>query len=106
MIFFAAFLVAKRDLFTSAGRTVLGIEFPGRGIWLRCWSPGRYRSVYWCWRRTSVRSLLFFGIVLVLIYTATERVSWLVIGLGILSRRRAARLHCSSATCRPGSRRG
>jgi cell division protein FtsW (lipid II flippase) len=27
-------------------------------------------------------SLLFFGIVLVLIYTATERVSWLVIGLG------------------------
>ena len=43
-------------------------------------------------------SLLFFGIVLVLLYAATERVSWMVIGLTVLRRRRARWPTSCSAT--------
>ena len=48
-------------------------------------------------------SLLFFGIVLVLIYIATERVSWLVIGARLLSRRRVAGLPALQPCAGPGS---
>jgi hypothetical protein len=50
LIFFAAVLVAKRSLFTSAGKHVLG---PATSR--RCWWRGSLRSASWCSRRTSVR---------------------------------------------------
>ncbi|HEV7828472.1 MAG TPA: FtsW/RodA/SpoVE family cell cycle protein, partial [Pseudonocardiaceae bacterium] len=81
MIFFAAFLVTKRDLFTTAGRKVLGMELPrGRDLapLLMAWGLSLGVLVL---EKDLGTSLLFFGIVLVLIYVATERVAWLVIGL-------------------------
>ena len=81
MIFFAAFLVTKRDLFTTAGRKVLGMELPrGRDLapLLMAWGLSLVVLVL---EKDLGTSLLFFGIVLVLIYIATERVAWLVIGL-------------------------
>ncbi|MGH3686079.1 MAG: FtsW/RodA/SpoVE family cell cycle protein [Pseudonocardiaceae bacterium] len=81
LIFVAAFLVAKRDLFTSAGRNVLGMELPrARDLapLLMAWGLSLGVLVL---ERDLGTSLLFFGIVLVLIYVATERVAWLVIGL-------------------------
>jgi cell division protein FtsW (lipid II flippase) len=81
MIFFAAFLVTKRDLFTTAGRKVLGMELPrARDLapLLMAWGLSLAVLVL---EKDLGTSLLFFGIVLVLIYIATERVAWLVIGL-------------------------
>jgi cell division protein FtsW (lipid II flippase) len=81
MIFVAAFLVAKRDLFTIAGRSVLGMELPrARDLapLLMAWGLSLGVLVL---EKDLGTSLLFFGIVLVLIYIATERPAWLVIGL-------------------------
>ncbi|MGH3753822.1 MAG: FtsW/RodA/SpoVE family cell cycle protein [Pseudonocardiaceae bacterium] len=81
MIFFAAFLVTKRDLFSTAGRKVLGMELPrARDLapLLMAWGLSLGVLVL---EKDLGTSLLFFGIVLVLIYIATERVAWLVIGM-------------------------
>lgn len=81
MIFFAAFLVTKRDLFTTAGKKVLGMELPrARDLapLLVAWGLSLGVLVL---EKDLGSSLLFFGIVLVLVYVATERVAWLVIGL-------------------------
>ena len=69
-------------LFTSAGRRFLGMELPrARDLapLLVAWALVDRRAG--AGAGTSAPSLLFFGIVLVMIYAATERVSWLVIGL-------------------------
>jgi cell division protein FtsW (lipid II flippase) len=80
-IFGAAYLVQKRDVLALAGRRILGIDFPrGRDfgpllvVWLLCIG-------------VLVRghdlgtSLLFFGVFIVLLYVATERVSWVIVGV-------------------------
>lgn len=54
IIFFASVLVAKRDLFTAAGRHVLGMEFPAPATSARSWWSGSSASACWCSRRTSV----------------------------------------------------
>jgi cell division protein FtsW (lipid II flippase) len=81
MIFFAAFLVSKRDLFMATNRKVLGMELPrGRdlGPILLAWGASVGVLVL---EKDLGTSLLIFGIVLVMLYVATERVSWVVIGL-------------------------
>ena len=80
-IFGASYLVTKRDVLALAGRRIMGIDFPrGRDFgpllaaWLICIA-------------VLVRghdlgtSLLFFGLFVVLLYVATERVSWVILGI-------------------------
>ena len=81
IVFFAAYLVDKRDVLALASRRVAGLELPrGRdlGPVLLAWALSILVLVF---ERDLGSSLLLFGIFVVMIYIATERASWLVIGL-------------------------
>lgn len=83
IVFFASYLVRKRELLARAGRRVMGIDLPrGRdlGPVLVAWGASLLILV----REGDLgTSLLFFGIFVVLLYVATERTSWLLLGLGL-----------------------
>ncbi|GHF58221.1 cell division protein FtsW (lipid II flippase) [Amycolatopsis bartoniae] len=82
MIFFATFLVAKRDLFMIAGKKVFGVELPrARDLGPLLIAAAACLLVL-VFEKDLGTSLLFFAIVLVLIYIATERAIWVVTGLG------------------------
>ncbi|RBY93263.1 FtsW/RodA/SpoVE family cell cycle protein [Blastococcus sp. TF02A-30] len=81
VVFFAAYLVDKRDVLALASRKVMGLELPrGRdlGPVLVVWVVSILVLVF---ERDLGSSLLLFGIFVVMLYVATERSSWLVIGL-------------------------
>jgi cell division protein FtsW (lipid II flippase) len=83
MVFFASYLVAKRDVLSLASRRVLGLDLPRAqdlGPVLLAWVASIAVLVR---ERDLGSSLLFFGIFVVMLYVATERTSWLLIGLGL-----------------------
>jgi cell division protein FtsW (lipid II flippase) len=80
-VFFAGYLVAKRDVLSLAGRRVLGIDLPrvrDLGPVLLAWAASLLVLVF---ESDIGQSALFFGLFVVMIYIATQRVSWLLIGL-------------------------
>ena len=80
VVFFAGYLVLHRDALALAGRRFLGIDFPrGRdlGPILVMWLVSLGVLVF---QRDLGSSLLFFGLFLVMLYVATERPGWLVVG--------------------------
>jgi len=81
LTFFAYYLVRKREVLSLASRRVLGIDFPrGRdlGPVLAVWAVSLLVLVF---EKDLGTSLLYFGMFVVTLYIATERVSWLLIGL-------------------------
>jgi cell division protein FtsW (lipid II flippase) len=81
IVFFAAYLVDKRDVLALASRRVAGLELPrGRdlGPVLAVWVVSILVLVF---ERDLGSSLLLFGIFVVMLYVATERASWLLIGV-------------------------
>ena len=82
-IFFAGYLVVKRDALALAGRRFMGIDLPrGRdlGPILAGWLVSLGILVF---QRDLGSSLLFFGLFVVLLYIATERPGWLIVGGGL-----------------------
>lgn len=83
VIFFAGYLVVKRDALALAGRRFAGIDLPrGRdlGPILAGWLVSLGILIF---QRDLGSSLLFFGLFVVLLYIATERPGWLLVG-GVL----------------------
>ncbi len=81
LVFFASYLVAKRDVLSLASRRVAGLDLPrGRdlGPVLLAWGASLAVLVF---EKDLGRSLLFFGIFIAMLYVATERTCWLLIGL-------------------------
>lgn len=84
-IYFAGYLVNTRDVLSLAGRTVFGIPFPrGRdlGPILIAWL---FSLAVLIFQRDLGSALLFFGLFVAMLYVATERVSWIVIGLSLFA---------------------
>ncbi|WP_413758166.1 FtsW/RodA/SpoVE family cell cycle protein [Streptomyces sp. MMBL 11-3] len=80
-IFFAGYLMVKRDALALASRRFMGIYLPrGRdlGPIIVVWIISILILVF----ETDLgTSLLFFGMFVIMLYVATERTSWIVFGL-------------------------
>ncbi|TCC43557.1 FtsW/RodA/SpoVE family cell cycle protein [Kribbella sindirgiensis] len=80
VVFFAGYLVVKRDVLTLAGHRFLGLDLPRArdlgpiGI---AWVVSLGVLVF---ESDLGSSLLFFGLFLFLLYVSTERAGWLIIG--------------------------
>ncbi len=80
-VFFAGYLVSKRDVLSLAGRRVLGIDLPRArdlGPVLVVWVASLLILIF---ESDIGTSALFFGLFVTMIYLATQRTSWLLIGI-------------------------
>ena len=83
VVAFAGYLVLHRDALALAGRRLLFVDLPrGRdlGPILAMWLVSLGILVF---QRDLGSSLLFFGLFLIMLYIATERSGWLVVGGGL-----------------------
>lgn len=82
-VFFAAYLVESRDSLSMVGTKFLGMRFPRArdlGPILVIWAAAMAVLIF---QRDLGTSLLYFGLFLVMIYVATGRASWILMGLGL-----------------------
>jgi cell division protein FtsW (lipid II flippase) len=80
-IFFAGYLVTARDSLSMVGRKVLGIRLPRArdlGPLLVVFAASMLVLVV---QRDLGTALLYFGLFLVMLYVATGRASWIILGL-------------------------
>jgi cell division protein FtsW (lipid II flippase) len=80
-VFFAGYLVQTRDVLSLAGRKVLGLTLPRArdlGPILVAWAASLGVLIF---EKDLGSSLLFFGLFVAMLYVATERRSWIAIGL-------------------------
>ncbi len=84
-IFFAGYLSSNRDLILLAGRKMGPLQFPrfkDMGPMIAAWLVSIGVLIF---QRDLGSSILFFGLFLVMIYVATSRISWVIIGLVLIS---------------------
>ncbi|WP_088316786.1 FtsW/RodA/SpoVE family cell cycle protein [Kineosporia sp. R_H_3] len=82
-LFFAGYLVTARDSLALVGRRFLGLQLPRArdlGPILVAWALSLGVLVF---ERDLGTSLLFFGLFVAVLYVATERTSWIVIGMSL-----------------------
>jgi cell division protein FtsW (lipid II flippase) len=80
-VFFAGYLVTARDALSLVGPKVLGLRLPrprDLGPIVLAWVVSLGVLVF---ERDLGSSLLFFGLFVAMLYVATERLSWVLIGL-------------------------
>jgi len=85
LIFFSAVLVAKRGLFTSAGKHVMGMTLPrprDLAPLLAAWVISVGVMIF---EKDLGTSLLLYASFLVVVYLATQRFSWMAIGLTLFA---------------------
>ena len=80
-IFFAGYLVRNRDSLSMVGRKVLWMKFPrlrDLGPILVLWALSMSVIIF---QRDLGTALLYFGLFLVMLYIATGRLSWVLLGM-------------------------
>ncbi len=80
-IFFAGYLVSHRDSLAMVGPRVLGVRLPRArdlGPILVIWAASLGVLIF---QHDLGTSLLYFGLFVVMLYAATGRVSWILLGL-------------------------
>ncbi|MET9107408.1 FtsW/RodA/SpoVE family cell cycle protein [Streptomyces zhihengii] len=80
-VFFSGYLMVKRDALALASRRFMGLYLPrGRdlGPILTIWAMSLLILIF---ENDLGTSLLFFGMFVIMLYVATERTSWIVIGM-------------------------
>ena len=85
IVFFAGYLVAKRDVLSLASRRIAGLDLPRArdlGPVLLAWAASLAVLIR---GKDLGSSLLFFAIFVVMLYIATERTSWLLIGFALFA---------------------
>ena len=83
VVFFAGYLVTHRDTLALAGPKILGIRMPRTrdlGPILVVWAAAVLVQVA---QRDLGTSLLFFGLFVAMLYVATQRISWVIVGIGL-----------------------
>lgn len=83
VIFFAGYLQTNRDTLALAGPKILGIRFPrarDMGPLIVVWLAALAVQVF---ARDLGTSLLLFGIFVGMLYVATRRTSWVVVGVAM-----------------------
>ena len=84
-IFFAGYLVSYKDQLVAAGRKFLGIQWPrlrDLGPIVTAWVASVGVLVF---ERDLGTSLLFFGLFVAMLYVATSKASWIILGLGFFA---------------------
>ena len=84
-IFFAGYLVSYRDQLTLAGPKILGVRLPrlrDTGPIAIAWIASVGILVF---QRDLGTSLLFFGLFVAMLYVATNKKSWIFIGMGLFA---------------------
>ncbi|MWV48215.1 cell division protein FtsW [Rathayibacter sp. VKM Ac-2803] len=82
-VFFSGYLVRNRDSLSMVGKTFLKMRFPrlrDLGPILVVWAVSMAVIVF---QRDLGTALLYFGLFLVMLYVATGRTSWVLIGVGL-----------------------
>lgn len=82
-IFFAGYLMTARDSLRAVGTTFLGVRWPrvrDLGPLLVIWVVAMGVLVF---QRDLGTSLLYFGLFIAMLYIATNRILWLVLGGGL-----------------------
>ncbi|MFB2584958.1 FtsW/RodA/SpoVE family cell cycle protein [Herbiconiux liukaitaii] len=82
-VFFAGYLVSRRDSLSMVGTKVLGMRFPRArdlGPILVLWVLSMSVIIF---QRDLGTALLYFGLFVVMIYVSTGRASWVVLGVGL-----------------------
>ncbi|MDJ0377434.1 FtsW/RodA/SpoVE family cell cycle protein [Cryobacterium sp. PH31-L1] len=82
-VFFAGYLVRNRDSLSMVGKKILGARFPrfrDLGPILVVWALSMSVIIF---QRDLGTALLYFGLFLVMLYLATGRLSWVVLGMGL-----------------------
>ena len=106
VIFFAAYLVDKRELLRSGTRRFLGMALPDPkhlGPLLLAWG---FSILVMVRQKDLGSSLLFFAVFAAMLYIATERGSYLIVGVRRCSSPARWSRTSSSSTCRIASARG
>ena len=85
VLFLAGYLAENRELLSISNRTVLGIKFPRLRLLYPLFIVWGVCLLVVAFERDLGRALLFYTIFLIMLYVATGRVSYVIIGLALLA---------------------